>query len=240
MTAVKERPILFSAPMVRAILSGRKTQTRRVIKPQPQISSASDASWRDAKADLWRNARQYARDCCPYGQIGDVLWVRETWRAYGRVRAGEWEGGVEYRADLAHRVFRDHAEWKLGRDWCANRKTGGWGTPIHMTGGWGTPIHMPRWASRITLEITDVRVERLQETTGKDVAAEGFPFSSDLDQFKLLWDDLNAKRGFGWDANPWVWVLSFRRVEVNGPYPGESQICPCCGGSGKAEDCTFW
>ena len=216
-TATKERPIIFSAPMIRAILAGRKTQTRRVIRlPVDLDEDHQGAMWELAKSPQYAKPGDFTfiDQChptdsyptffrCPYGQVGDVLWVRETWRAYGRDRAGEWEGGVEYRADLAHRVFRDHVEWNLGRDWCANRKTG----------GWGSPIHMPRWASRITLELTDVRVERLQEITGKDIAAEGFPFSSDIDQYKLLWNNLNASRGYSWESNPYVWVLTFKRIE---------------------------
>lgn len=166
-TTTKERPIIFSAPMIRAILDGRKTQTRRVVN---QIRSGDEWVVIPSMDNV---------PMCPYGQVGDLLWVREVWAAE--------TDPIIYRADCS--------EW------------------MSSALSWRSPIHMPRSACRLRLEITDVRAERLQEITGKDVAAEGFPFSSDLDQYKLLWNDLNASRGYSWESNPYVWVLTFKRIE---------------------------
>ena len=207
---MKERPILFSGEMVRAILDGRKTQTRRVIKPQPM--KLDTAQWFPGPPGDKRNAKHYANeshlrkglpiDFCPYGIPGDRLWVRETWRTdkLGEgeypVRKGQW---IECRAtpDIP---------------------------PPTYPGRWRASIHMPRWASRIDLEITDIRVERVQEISPQDVCREGIrptiPGGFEIDecdwigaqQFKPLWDSINAKRGYGWDMNPWVWVISFRRI----------------------------
>lgn len=217
----KERPILFSGPMVRAILDGRKTMTRRVVKPQHEFAP----SMRTGKA-CWENS--------PFGEPGDTLWVRETFALYGMEAAPEHERPRFYRAD-------DDAK-------------PGYATPPDIT--WKPSIHMPRWASRITLKITDVRVERLQEITEADAKAEGCPphiepkwwqgyhrddpllhqcaqddgtgtppgwlievkpyrdlshmNRSSKVEFRNLWDSLNSKRGFGWTVNPWVWVLTFQ------------------------------
>jgi hypothetical protein len=183
----KERPILFSGPMVRAILEGRKTQTRRIIKPQPTV--------------FWNDGRQpvnlpYDRDNdrlirCPYGKPEDRLWVRETHCKYG--------SGYIYRADY------------------------GTHTPISdgVGGPWKPSIHMPRVYSRITLEITGVRVERLQDITKADAMAAGV--SSDMPivwqsgddtprgMFGELWESINGPDS--WAANPWVWLVEFRRCE---------------------------
>lgn len=171
----KERPILFSGEMVRAILDGRKTQTRRVMKHQ--------------------NGAHLAFQKCPHGNPGDCLWVRESFRL--SVPAHEGQTGYPiYRAN-----FKDD--------------------PI--LGIWKPSIHMPRWASRITLEITGVRVERVRDISEEDAKAEGWPRDQELFPtvntsykanlwFERLWDSINAERGFGWDVNPWVWVLEFKRV----------------------------
>jgi len=179
---VKERPILFSAPMVRAILDGRKTQTRRVVKPQPQVTTPTDASWHDAKRDMWRNLSQFARDCCPYGVVGDRLAVRETWQEVG--------DAFYYRATDEQR----HAS---------------------ILGEWKPSIHMPRKACRITLEITGVRVERLNEISVVDCHAEGiaptWEGEFETEAFERLWDSINGKK-HPWSSNPWVWVLEFKRI----------------------------
>ena len=170
-----DRPILFSAPMVRAILDGSKTQTRRVIKPQPSYPNMCESS-------LWFTHRPR----CPYGQPGDRLWVRET--------QAKFHPAV-YMADVEEGLY-----------------------PSYL---WTPSTHMPRAASRITLEITGVRVERVQDITEADAMAEGAdPTLVDPDGgsqphvegFTLLWDSINAPRGFGWDTNPFVWSLEFRRV----------------------------
>lgn len=186
---MKERPILFSGEMVRAILEGRKTMTRRVIKPQP--------------AGEWAAPGKTA---CPYGQPGDRLWVRETWRKTNwtdEPNRGEW------------RVF-----------WRATEKE-----DSRNNGLWRPSIHMPRWASRILLEVVSVRVERVQDISEEDARAEGVEWQNERpcwvnyldredwsptarDSFRTLWDSINAKRGYGWDANPWVWVVEFKKIEA--------------------------
>lgn len=189
-TDTKERPILFSEPMVKAILEGRKTQTRRVIKPQPE--RLGEVVWDFGSEETCfigdESAREYllynARN--PYGWAyhdgtADRLWVRETWRHY------KLENRTSYRADGEEDV-----------------------TPL-LT--WRPSIHMPRWASRITLEITDVRVERVQEISLGDIRAEGLdplPVVNPRGDFADLWDSINLKRGYGWDQNPWVWVICFK------------------------------
>lgn len=192
----KEHPIIFSADMVKAILEGRKTQTRRVVKPQ--------------FLDVYGEARQKAQGTpmqkhyelerpCPYGQVGDRLWVREAFR-------GE-DGKVIYAADV-------------GVDF--STRAGYYGHAYKPS------IHMPRWASRINLEITAIRVERLQEIDSWDCIYEGIAqkrYNEHLhlmidksnteliEDFRILWDSLNAKRGYGWEVDPWVWVIEFRRID---------------------------
>jgi hypothetical protein len=166
---VKEHPILFSGPMVRAILEGRKTQTRRICKV-PSIQPEN--------ADTMRSIAE----SCPYGQPGDLLWVRETWG----MKVGV---GILYRAD------------------------GG----VYETGGvvWKPSIHMRRADSRLTLRIADVRVQRVREIGAQDATAEGLPALSLADggvgNFRKTWDSLNAKRGYSWESNPWVWAVTFER-----------------------------
>lgn len=213
---MKELPILFKAPMVRAILDGRKTQTRRVVKPQPEYREneclpGHYGTWfhgwnLDHKhvipSDYWKH--------CPYGQPGDRLWVRETHAIVPRT-AYAMSAGVQQvlRPDDDHdaAVFREG--WELSRP-----------------GRWRPSIHMPRWASRITLEITDVRVERLQDVSAKDAKAEGCQppdlpteiagvagdyVADERTSFAILWNRINGAGS--WDANPWVWVVEFRQVE---------------------------
>lgn len=220
-----ERPILFSAPMVRAILDGTKTQTRRVVKTQPVdidedgpytqvLKSVGPISFADRKHAV-----------CPYGAVGDTLWVRETWFSAPGYRAGdEHVAPIGFAAD---------------------------GKPPHPSYSKRPSIFMPRWASRITLEITDVRVERLQDISEEDARAEGLtgwakgrswipdgpplvkygiadsdglPGSGETDAwpwtdwcvspvaaYAKLWDSINAKRA-PWESNPWVWVVSFKQT----------------------------
>jgi len=175
---MKERPILFSAPMVRAILEGRKSQTRRVIKPQPLNVLFHQGQWIQASCE--REPKDIAL-VCPYGQPGDQLWVRETWLSLPL-------GGLTYRAT----------------ETCAN-----------VGGQWRPSIFMPRSASRITLEVTAIRAERVQHITEADALAEGIhcdgvtPLKT---QYAALWEYFLSKRGYSWFDNPWVWVVSFRRV----------------------------
>lgn len=199
---MKEHPIIFSPPMVRAILAGSKTQTRRVVK--------LDVSGRLSRARRsWNVADPRGIAACPYGQPGDRLWVRESFKhiASGSIKNGRGEirYGVAYKADRS-------VSWKPS-------------------------IHMPRYASRITLEVADVRVERLQDISDADAEAEGL-FKVEIDPgywpkyganpftwaeavehqaecfedprlaYRALWEQINGAGS--WDANPWVWVISFR------------------------------
>lgn len=215
------RPILFSDAMVRALLAGTKTQTRRVIQaPARNMQRAGmcviksretghpwygDHVWSmRGSMGVWGDyTDEQFRSLCPYGLPGDRLWVREAW--------GPLAGGVTYRA-TAFTECPDGARWRPS-------------------------IHMPRWASRLTLEVTDVRVERLQSISEDDARAEGVtPFGAgvggdqrvpgrrdDVTQatsphvvaFASLWDSINGERsGCSWGDDPWVWAVSFRRVEV--------------------------
>ena len=185
-----ERPILFSGPMVRAILDGRKTQTRRVFIPPPPFDWTDDISVELAAGSI-----------TPRHAVGDRLWVRETWGTWGsfdHMRPSQLTGreGIAYAADQPG----DPAE--------------------HICGRVRPSIHMPKWAARIWLEVTGVRVERVQDISEADAVAEGVQCSSEdilypneLAAFRPLWDSLNAKRGYGWDANPWVAVIEFRRID---------------------------
>lgn len=202
---MRERPILFSGPMVRAIIDGRKTMTRRVVARVPK--KAADP--RFAESFIFRRDHLYLR--CPYGQLGDRLWVRESWANINKPGVAP---EIIYRAD-----YDDHALAEYGND----------------GGRWRPSIHMPRWASRITLEVTSVRVERLQEITAEDAIAEGIeivggeysvnPYrnylkgtpgemnthcSSPVRSLQTLWDSINGKK-HPWASNPWVWVIQFRR-----------------------------
>lgn len=170
---IKERPILFSGEMVRAILDGRKTQTRRVVK-----GIALD--WLAPDMFTPRFVASPENDLCQYGKVGDRLWVRETFQPYG--------DGYAYRATPA--IPENH--------------------------NWKPSIFMPRAASRITLEITNVRVERLNEISDKDAEAEGVEAWSNSGnspawKFQCLWDRINGKK-YPWSSNPWVWVIEFRKI----------------------------
>ena len=213
---MKDRPILFSGPMVRAILEGRKTQTRRIVKPQPELQLKS-ARWMRCADEQHALFTQHDGELCgqmastrkcPYGKPGDRLWVRETWAPFIRGDGGRgWVDLVRYRADGAERQVDDHED--LDR--------------ISEKGyHWRPSIHMPRWASRITLEVVGVRVERLQDISEEDAKAEGPQMDGRYwgdnpgcfdhrPAFQSLWESIN---GLGsWNANPWVWVVEFKPVD---------------------------
>jgi hypothetical protein len=200
MPETKERPILFSAPMVRAILEGRKTVTRREVK-KPAALDYLAAGFEPAFLALPGNA-----DLCPYGKPGDRLWVRETcfindFREGGVPEADRADCQIIYRAD-------GMPDWEGEEELIR----------------WRPSIHMPRWASRILLEITAVRVERLQDISEEQAIAEGIlheddmwrgapglpSFPSPIAAFAHLWISINGVEG--WNANPWVWAVEFKRV----------------------------
>lgn len=207
----KERPIPFTGAEVRAILAGTKTQTRRIVKPQPKpdgswdwawpivgpgITKGTTVDWRDDSKPTISMLRQ-----CPYGAPGDQLWVRETLRRPAGDAswwyAADNQAVVVAKEDVtAMRVWAHHKS----QDHCVS-------------------IHMPRWASRITLEITGVRVERLHDISDKDCFAEGLQQAVDNGQlggdgsvrgeYRALWESINGKDS--WSLNPWVWVIEFQR-----------------------------
>lgn len=211
---MKERPILFNGEMVRRILSGDKCQTRRPIKKEVLTCPAGNNEGWDVGTFDGEPVQEQCQFCyCepksifnaiqnnPLGQNGDRLWVRETWTKFGAYTTHPWD--VSYRASKPDKY--SEKEW---RDIVCGTK-----------GRWKPSIHMPRWASRITLEIENVRVERLKSITPKDAKREGAepsPYKC-LDTFVAgfaeLWDSVYVKRGFGWDKNCWVWVVDFKRVE---------------------------
>ncbi|MFL1552539.1 hypothetical protein K0P33_11750 [Pseudomonas sp. ArH3a] len=228
MTAIKERPILFSAPMVRAILEGRKTVTRRVMKSQPDVDATITAEsynvavtnrqgYQEAGPEIfgawWRDGEAGCK--CPFGQPGDRLWVRETFidlRGTGVEHRPDPDGPLQryaYAADCRPGSHSDEARKDFGLKYKPS-------------------IHMPRAACRILLEITDVRVERLQDISEEQAKAEGVRLYTDHAElgdwwhvegietysadprksFELLWSSV----GGNWNANPWVWVVEFKRV----------------------------
>lgn len=191
-----ERPILFSDAMVRAILEKRKTQTRRVAKLTVAGHVKEPRGHR-----RWHPADPEAKMACPYGTAGDRLWVREAWQIATGRQAGDAGAAVRYRdMDLLAVNMPSDRRLPLGLTWDR----------------WRPSIHMPRWASRITLEIADVRIERLQQICETDARAEGSPLTSGSYShrgwYRLLWDEINAKRGYGWDVNPLVWVVEFKVI----------------------------
>jgi hypothetical protein len=179
---MKERPILFSTEMVKAILEGRKTQTRRIVKKQPHGAgewARQLASW------LFPNVNPYIKLKCPYGQPGDRLWVRETFL----IEHSCHKNFYEYRADYSDTIALDVI--------------------------WRPSIFMPREACRLMLEVTDVRVERLQDITEEDAIAEGtvriHRYKTMVWEYETLWESINGKGS--WDKNPWVWVIEFKKIE---------------------------
>lgn len=206
---MKERPILFSSEMVRAILDGRKTMTRRVVKTNNH-STNLDTYFMDGEPSvLGMQFTDGTNVKCPYGKVGDRLWVRETWTQRWDDDKSEFDGYL-YAADGAYVVHVD----------------GGQNADGSVRSPWKSPIHMPREASRLTLEITGVRVQRLNEISDEDAKAEGIiahevpVFEGDdyvrddieyVYPFRCLWDKINGKR-HPWASNPWCWVVEFKPV----------------------------
>lgn len=207
---MSEKPILFSAPMVRAILDGRKSQTRRIMKPQPDAVLDGEPYWHIGGYRTRIGARNPF--FCPYGQPGDdKLWVRETCRA-DELPSGL--DGVRYLADDCFIPIDNTPE--SGDAWLDLRYYGKRASPVAPVKT-VPAIHMPRWASRITLEITGIRVERLQDISESDALAEGidpkFPPDEQVAnaarmRYADIWESINGPGS--WAANPWVWVVEFR------------------------------
>ncbi len=214
----RERPILMSGPMVRAILEGRKTQTRRIVEVQPDPDDVHApypvADSHITFLDVVEKPEYYAcTGLCPHGGPGDHLWVKETWSLARRSDDGEFCSSIKRRGKASFESFlRDGYAVEYAAD--GERPAKAYRIPS---------IFMPRSFSRLTLEITEVRVERLQEIRPQDYEAEGCTtgysmcelnarYDSLARQFRDLWDSLNAKRGYGWDVNPWVWVIDFKAV----------------------------
>ncbi|MBO6937581.1 MAG: hypothetical protein JJ863_21590 [Deltaproteobacteria bacterium] len=215
---MSEGPILYTGAMVREVLGDRKTQTRRVIKLRefgPSDTPGYDWTFRDRRG-LWNDMRtaDLVAKKCPYGQPGELLWVRETWAA-----------STVHDSTPPRELPRPCAVFYRERD--------GQCDEYDFVGRWRPSIHMPRWASRLTLRVTDVRIERVQAASDADIAAEGLRPSAmgaqcsvdlpgglthhdtHIECWRLLWDSINGKReGCSWEANPWVWVVCFERVET--------------------------
>jgi len=231
-----ERPILFSGPLVLALLNGAKTETRRVVKRPSKCSAADyDDALRKAARRGWPGAMKTGPEDglvwairCPYGEVGDVLWVREAWATAAMLDkhspstigamaldAGYSAPGVPvwYAADGAFNVIDTFAAA---------------GPAIWGSRGKGRPsIHMPRWVSRIRLRVVETRIERLQQITAGAAIAEGIdvsdcerdPLKFALERFETLWDGINSKReGASWADDPWVWVVRFKVYTAEGRY----------------------
>ena len=214
---MRQRPIIFSGPMVRAIRAGWKSQTRRILKPQPPLwartGSALPADPPDDCAALrfrWRPP-QGAPTCdwpeqplpCPYGRPGDQLWVKETWRT------DDPGGGlVTYRADVVSGDEPDEAKWN-------------------------SSLFMPRWASRFALEVVAVRTEPLSALSEDDARAEGVPRDgAPIDCYREIWNRINGSGS--WHRDPWVWVVEFRLVQAAGEAAASSMVAS----SGRGEAAT--
>lgn len=218
---MQKKPIIFSGDMVKAILEGRKTQTRRVIVPQPPHWTWNVRPWDDRCINVSGVEGNYFV-ICPYGKPGERLWVRETakLRSVNRRRTGHIDGfDLHYRADDEILDFPGRDDYK----------------PYSFL-RFTPSIHMPRWANRITLGIKGVRVERLQEITEADIVKEGirqsesdekywlgplagvpdYPWNTAQQAFMSLWNEKNGKRvegKYSWDRNPWVWVIEFKCID---------------------------
>ena len=245
---MKERGMIFNSEMVRAILDGRKTQTRRIMKVQPEsnqlglllITDSTKHSdigkYHWAESNATGNHVRSKLFSSPFGAVGERIWVRETWATLGNEDGCyvDWEDNLckgdersaarIYRASCEQRPG-DYGLWSIPDDayWKPHTKE------HKFEGAWRPSIHMPRWASRILLEITDVRVERLNAISEEDARAEGIidggclncgepepcgcanPEPDATDAFAYLWQSIYGQES--WNANPWVWVISFERIE---------------------------
>ncbi|HDF5694339.1 TPA: hypothetical protein PC645_002005 [Klebsiella variicola] len=211
MTKITERGMIFNAEMVRAILDGRKTQTRRPIKWK-QTRFTEIGEHEDGSKWPWSEDAEHAFDFwhpCPFGSVGDRIWVRETFQ------------GPLFDFDLMDSYCKDSTPFEKS-EFCVYKADGVpapefYDADDELHSCWRPSIHMPRWASRILLEITDVRVERLKSISDRDALREGCS-AADMksgdcvaDVFARLWASIYGSDS--WNANPWVWVIEFKRVE---------------------------
>ncbi|HAU5660028.1 morphogenetic protein [Citrobacter sp. Cf140] len=218
---MKERGMIFNGEMVRAILDGRKTQTRRIVKPQPELTKSSGFSWKGAVfgsgSDDRETNRNFAHVKCPHGKPGDRIWVRETFQ------------GPLFDFDQMDAYCKDSAPFEKAQ-FCVYKADGKpapefFDADDNLHCCWRPSIHMPRWASRILLEIIDIRVERLNTISQADAIAEGAPPSHPsidsvsreygFPDFSRSWFGQTWQHIYGeesWQANPWVWVLEFKRI----------------------------
>ena len=237
---MKERGMIFNGEMVRAILDGRKTQTRRIMKPQPEPCPRGGHWWPSNVFKTMLHVEEEMQngkggwgglvgDACPFGDVGDRIWVREAYRFPASLDdvsptgVGEMAVATGYRKPWAPTFYEFTGTFSDG--WK------GFETPpkVSDAGKLRPSIHMPRWASRILLEITDVRVERLNAISEEDARAEGIidggclncgepepcgcanPEPDATDAFAYLWQSIYGQEN--WNADPWVWVIEFKRVE---------------------------
>ncbi len=245
-TTRTEHGTLFTAEMVRAILDGRKGQTRRVVTSRNSLLDGhkgvagwvwGELDWTDAYVDggpspagnagpylkVGRPSMDSRHRIYPKVWIGDLLWVREAWGFRSRTYEKEDGSGlnfvrVAYKADArdpAQRVIETD-EITLAVSWEDYRSAGDeLRREVGLCGGghWRPSIHMPKWACRIWLEVTKVRVQHVQAISQHDIEREGLPAGTECLGFSALWDSINEKRGYGWRINPWVWVYEFKQVE---------------------------
>lgn len=245
---MKERGMIFNSEMVRAILDGRKTQTRRIMKVQPEsnqlglllITDSTKHSdigkYHWAESNATGNHVRSKLFSSPFGAVGERIWVRETWATLGNEDGCyvDWEDNL-CKGDerSAARIYRASCEQRPGDYGLRSIPDDAYWKPHtkehKFEGAWRPSIHMPRWASRILLEITDVRVERLNAISEEDARAEGIidggclncgepepcgcanPEPDATDAFAYLWQSIYGQDN--WNANPWVWVIEFKRVE---------------------------
>lgn len=201
---MKNKPILFSAPMIRALLDGCKRMTRRVVKCEGEPFPSASGAVLDVGPG--QSIRELV---CPYGQTGDLLWVKENWAQ--RLDRDHLNGTQLYAAGV-----REAWYWADGPSKCCNTGCAG------AAGRVRTARFMPRWASRITLRVTDVRVQRLQEITEAEALAEGAApmlvppdggSCPHVEGFRVLWDSIHGPES--WGRNPWVWVICFETIKAN-------------------------
>jgi hypothetical protein len=222
---MNEKPILFSAPMVRAILEGRKTQTRRAMNPQPSdefhphVGRYHRTMIDGRSGEAYPSEEQYfgvsdEREdyVCKFGEPSDRLWVKETFRAE-ELDIDSFAGtagtdGIRFAADGKFQAIENTEA--AAEKWCAAYANGKW------QDHWRPSIFMPRWASRITLEIVSVRVERLQDISIEDAIAEGYPADAEangvspMEWYCAVWSAINGLES--WEKNPWVWVIEFKKI----------------------------